>query len=251
MKNLAIPLFLISFFAQVALSQTPNNRGFTYFSEYENRLISDETLQKHVFSIGTGVTLATSEVTAPLYPVREGNNIEDIRPLFRLGVGYHYAFLKKKKLAIYSKERTELSGFGAYANIYATPINDDLYTQTKKLDDTIRPPFKDTVLTPRYELRLTYTNTALSFRGKMINFYFLHEFGLSFSRGTKNALLSPNTLTNSTFANIVPLSIKFGRRPIFFKSAFNFAFDNKLLQLAKIRGTVGFELQIYFYKTKK
>jgi len=250
MKAVTAFLFLVVVCVNSVIAQTPNHNGFTYFTKYEDRLISEETLQKHTFSIGTGLSGYTSEVSLPIREADYGE-LGDIVPTFRIGVGYHFIFLKKKKLTIFSKNRLEFSGFSVYLNAYNNYLNEELYTPTQSISDSLPRLTKNQLITPQAELRVTYTNPTISYRGKAINFYFLHEFGLSFFREMPVDWLQRNELQTNVFANIVPLSIKFGRRPIFLKSSFNLAFGNNLLKAQKIKGTAGFELQIYFFKTKK
>ena len=245
-SNLLVLIFALGSF--LSLSQKPNHAGFSYFSKYNSNLISSETSMKHVFSLGLGVTEFTSKLNEPSTRIIRGNRDNQVLS-YRVGLGYHYLFLKNKKLTVFSKSRFEFSGFSVYANIYGNNLQAGTYTQTESVLDSFNI-LKSRRDIPQIEVRFTYTNPFISYRGKVFNFYFLHEFGLSIMRGTTNTITKPNDKNISTLVNIIPLSLKFGKRPIFFKSSINFALNSKLLQKEKIKGSIGLEMQIYLYKTK-
>ncbi len=244
--------FLILFFTSNLFSQKANNRDFTYYSKYNKRLVSYESVQRHIFSVGTGLTGFSTEALAPAIKITDSTREAQQTPLLKIGIGYHYFFLKNKKLNFFDKERYEHKGFSLYLNTYLTQFERGNYFESTDDNDTLTLQ-EDLIVRPQNELRITYSNPFLSYRGKMINLYFIHEYGLSIFNSSLSpignaGLEGPNRL----YINIVPLSIKLGTKPIYFKTSFNFAArDNKLLQLQEININGGIDLQIYFYRTTK
>ena len=100
--NLLVTLILFCAVFEVN-SQKPNHSGFTYFSEYNSKLITPETSQKHVISFGTGINQFTSRLTAPTTTIYNGE-INSTVPLWRVGLGYHYLFFKNKNLPLFKKK---------------------------------------------------------------------------------------------------------------------------------------------------
>jgi hypothetical protein len=244
-------LFIIVYFtiASCSFAQVANHDGFTYFTKYNAQLISPEKSRKHVISIGTGVHVFTNEMSDRFTSITDGY-INQTVPFVRVSLGYHYLFLKQKKLTFFSKKRYEFSGFSIYANAYGAQLSKSTYTSTDFLADSFNLNQNELII-PHYELRFTYTNPFMSYRGKALNFYLLHEFGLSVFQSTRNPILNSNSRETEIYVNLVPLSLKLGKRPIFFKTTVNLARSNNLLQLQKIKGSIGLEFQIYFYKTEK
>lgn len=247
MKTLFICIIALSL--NLGFSQKTNTGDYTYFSKYNTKLVSPETTQKHIFSLGTGISTFTTEAFHPGV-ILDGNQLElNNSFMLRAGIGYHYLFLKKKKLNFYKKERFEHTGFGIYANIFGLMIEEGKHLFDRQSSDTITF-FEEKYIIPQNELRITYTNPFFSYRGKLFNFYFIHEYGLSIFRSNKSPFENASNQFK-TYINITPLSIKFGTSPIYLKSTLNFAPKSKILQFQKLKAYLGIELQFYFYKAKR
>ncbi|MFK8038895.1 MAG: hypothetical protein AB8B74_11430 [Crocinitomicaceae bacterium] len=241
---------IITLAINFGFSQRTNSEDHTYFTKYNPKLVSPETTQKHIFSIGTGVSSFTSEAFYPGLKVNEDELELNPQIMVRAGIGYHYLFLKNKKLKLYKIERFEHTGFGIYVNIYGSILNKGNYLTSRESNDTIRYT-KNQYVFPQNELRLTYTNPFFSYRGKLFNFYFIHEYGFSVFRASSSPYENVSNFNPKYYLNISPLSIKFGTNPVYFKSTLNLTSKNNILQSKKLEAYVGMELQIYFYKAKK
>ncbi len=237
-------------------------RGFSYYTEYDDSFTSPESRHKKGVSLGfkSGVftnRTTTYDYTETLSSVINSGQDSIVNRTTKyvpwhggISIGFHYMFLKRRKLTLYKKDKYKRTEFNAF-NIVFTPFfafadTSDFFSFNPE-NTTIN---NRRLINSHNVLKITYTTPFLSYRGKLFNFYFLNEFGFNFSH--RNKVLYPTEFDKrlKTFFTIDPLKIKLGKGKIFFSSTVNIAFDNAPLQPNKIEANFNAGLLFYMFKNK-
>ena len=206
------------------------------YKPYDKTFISPEIRQKHGISIGANVSFFTNKSYLKKDTLLESGPLKYNRENYGLSLGYHYLFIRSKKLTLSKKRRDEIAGLSLYMNGYMTYLN--------KQDPIFNPytNHQNYYTWSQFELRASYLSPFFSYRGKLISLYFINEFGFSVFYRNMDIYKEEFDKKLKTFFCISPLNINLGKMPLIFKSSFNFAIDSNPLQRAEIEANVNFGL---------
>ncbi|MFD1553936.1 hypothetical protein DNU06_13975 [Putridiphycobacter roseus] len=236
-------LFLLIFITLLSHSNAQVSDIVNY-KPYDNSFISPEIRQKHGFSIGGNVAFFTNKTYLKKDTLLENGPLKYNRENYGLSLGYHYLFIRSKKMTLSKKRRDELAGINLYLNGFMAYLNrqDPLYSKYTT--------HKDYYTWSQFELRATYLSPFFSFRGKLFSLYFINEFGFSLFYRNMGIYDQEFDKKFKSFFCVSPLNIKLGKMPLIIKSSINVAMDSNPLQRAEVEANVNLGLQIYFYKYK-
>ena len=260
---LVLTVILCSVSTTPCLGQNFKYRGFSYYKPYDHSFTSPESRHKNGVSLG----LKTAFFTNPILPYR----FEDVaneylspadnstisgttnyfRPVVGATFGFHYMFLKKKKLNFYDKYRTEFNAFNIYFVPYFAIAEPERIGEIFDFRGDNITHNNKTYINSFNIFKLTYTSPSLSYRGKLFNFYILNEIGLSvtlINAKYKSIYANPLERSFKTFLVFDPLRVKLGKGKMFFTSTMHMALDSTPLQPNKIESSFNAGFQIYLFK---
>lgn len=237
-------LIILTCFLKDAKSQNFKSISYSLYEKYNTLKISPNTAQKHVLSINLR-TLASTFSPSPI--IHKPDSIIRYGPMnVGFGIGYHYIFLKSKKLFLSKKNRFEFSGFNLYLNsnyvfVKGTeePFGENLITNNKK-----------NYTYSQAEVKTTVCFTTLSFRRPNLSIYFLNEFGISLFIRNTEIYKMPGFKKIKPYFTFDPIKFRIKKSSIFFTSTVNLALSNSLLKQERINANLSLGLQIFFAKFK-
>ena len=248
MKIRVYIIFILLFLIKPnTFSQDLSGRGFTYYSTYDKSKISPNSKLKKGLSLSPKIGVFTNRISAIPYQNQTSKGEIEYQD-FQIGfsLGYHFIFLKKKKLSFFKKKRNEFSSLSLYFTPFFGLIDDDTPEHIINSFSPNKKPYHNSQL----EFKLTYSNPSISYRGRLVSFYLLNEIGMSLSIRNKTLYIKSENQKSKLFFSLDPLKIRFGKSQLFLTTNISVALDNNPLQRKKIEANFQSGLQLYIFKQK-